>query len=729
MRDPENGSIGPKARELSELELLARAGETLSSSLDLAETLRRASRFLAETVADYCILYLQDEVDLRRAGCAHRDPERQADLDAFCAEPFDAIADGSVGRAIRERRSLLFEQIGPDDLALYEDPERCRLLQRLGPRSCVLLPIFRQDRAVGAITLARTEDRSYQESDLPFLEVVARRIGLALENAILFDRAHRAEELLHQITRGVRQILYVYVPSPSRLVFVNPAFEAVWGLRMEDLHRDVGSIYEHVLPEDRPIIDAAVAKQACGEATEVEYRIRRANGSVRWLSDRAYPETDSEGNVVRVVGTAEDITHRKRHERELEYLAAGGEILSSSLDYRITLANVAKLAVPMIADWCAVDVLEEGRLERLALAHVDPEKVRWGYELHRKYPPDLEAPQGLAKVLRTGEPELHPEIPPELIEQAARSEEHLELIKQANIRSAMLVPLQGREGILGVLTFVSGEAGRYGEESLLLAQALARRAGQAVENARLYESVERLVEERTAELREANQELEAFSYSVSHDLRAPLRAIVATSAMLQEDYGVNLPEPALELLHRQAESARRLGILIDELLQLSRLARMPLERQWFDLSSMAEDVARELRSDGRCHDHRIQVQPGMRAFGDPRLLRVVLQNMLDNACKFSPRDSEVALGSQVLDGDEVFFVRDRGIGFDMKYADKLFKPFERLVLDRDYPGTGIGLASVARIVRRHGGRIWAESEPGEGSTFFFVLDGGHDAEA
>lgn len=220
-------------------------------------------------------------------------------------------------------------------------------------------------------------------------------------------------------------------------------------------------------------------------------------------------------------------------------------------------------------------------------------------------------------------------------------------------------------------------------------------------------ALNRSLEER---VRERTNELESFCYSVSHDLRAPLRAINATSAILKEDFADALPPEALKELDRQAEASTRLGNLIDDLLQFVRLGRAQAHHAPFDLTALAGTVAEELRLD-------VDVQEGMEAEGDASLVRLLLQNLLDNAAKFSnPGAPRIEVGG---DG-ETFYVRDHGIGFDPKYAHKLFQPFERLHRD-EFPGTGIGLANVKRIVERHGGRVWAESAPGKGATFWFTL--------
>jgi PAS domain S-box-containing protein len=233
--------------------------------------------------------------------------------------------------------------------------------------------------------------------------------------------------------------------------------------------------------------------------------------------------------------------------------------------------------------------------------------------------------------------------------------------------------------------------------------------------------LENRVEERTANLAAAMSELEGFNYTVAHDLRAPLRAILFASKILVQEAFENLTEDQRTLLMSQAGNAEKLAKLVDSLLQFSRLSRVPLERAMVDLSDLARSVADEesgLGSTGRC---AFEIQAGMNCYADAGLLRLVIANLIQNACKFSPNGGNVVVSSESLDGRPVYLVKDQGIGFNMAYVGKIFLPFERLHRDDEYPGTGIGLATVKRIVERHGGQVWADSSPGKGTTVFFTL--------
>jgi signal transduction histidine kinase len=237
-----------------------------------------------------------------------------------------------------------------------------------------------------------------------------------------------------------------------------------------------------------------------------------------------------------------------------------------------------------------------------------------------------------------------------------------------------------------------------------------------------------LAEHAGRELADVNRELEAFSYSVSHDLRAPLRSIEGFSQILLEDYADKLGEEGEDYVGRVRVASRRMALLIDDLLDLSRVSRRPLRREPVDLSAQTREIAAELRRSQPERDVEFVIADGLTANGDARLLRLALENLLGNSWKFTSREerARIEFGSTALEGRErVYFVRDNGVGFDETYAGKLFGAFQRLHGAAEFEGTGIGLATVQRIVRRHGGRVWAEGEVGEGATFFFTLGGDH----
>jgi signal transduction histidine kinase len=265
--------------------------------------------------------------------------------------------------------------------------------------------------------------------------------------------------------------------------------------------------------------------------------------------------------------------------------------------------------------------------------------------------------------------------------------------------------------------------------ALLLVQRRLRRQGQlALQESedrfrRMNEGLERQVSERTASLEASIREMEAFSYSVSHDLRAPLRAIDGFSQVLLEDYRDRLDPEGRRYLQRVRAGTQHMGQLIEDLLKLAHINRMDLERRSVDLSAQARRTLEGLCRENRTRNVRTVVPPRLTATGDPRLLAIALDNLLGNAWKYTQLQPEprIELGFTDQGGEPVYFVRDNGAGFDMRYAGKLFGAFQRLHSSEDFEGTGIGLAIVQRIIERHGGRVWAEAELGKGATFFFTL--------
>jgi len=237
------------------------------------------------------------------------------------------------------------------------------------------------------------------------------------------------------------------------------------------------------------------------------------------------------------------------------------------------------------------------------------------------------------------------------------------------------------------------------------------------------QQLNRDLQQRTVELESINHELEAFSYSVSHDLRAPLRAIDGFSQILLEDHADTLNAEGRDSLQRVRSAAHRMGTLIDDLLNLSRVTRSELRPEEVDLSAIARNIAQELLGQDPERRAEFTIAADLRVLGDPRLLRIALQNLLDNAWKFTcgRPDARIVFDVTQHQGKPAYFVRDSGVGFDMAYAGKLFGAFQRLHDAREFPGTGIGLAIVQRVIHRHGGRVWAESAVGQGATFYFTL--------
>ncbi|OGD24748.1 MAG: hypothetical protein A2Y69_15520 [Candidatus Aminicenantes bacterium RBG_13_59_9] len=307
------------------------------------------------------------------------------------------------------------------------------------------------------------------------------------------------------------------------------------------------------------------------------------------------------------------------------------------------------------------------------------------------------------------------------------------IIKE-NLKSLASIPLLSGGQVVGAMNISARRARAFPPEELELLAAIGQQLGISVQKARLYEAsqhelaerkqVEEALGERTKQLELANQELKSFTHSVSHDLRAPLRVIDGFSVALVEDYEKILPADAQNHLARIRGGVRRMSELIDALLVLSSVSKAEIIRQSVDMSGLAQAVSERLIRTQPDREVEWRIENGLTVVGDSRLLSLVMENLIDNAWKFTSKTDRASIefGARLQpDGQSVFYVKDNGAGFDMAYADKLGVDFQRLHSVAEFPGTGIGLSTVQRIIRRHDGRVWAEGEVGRGATFYFTL--------
>jgi signal transduction histidine kinase len=306
----------------------------------------------------------------------------------------------------------------------------------------------------------------------------------------------------------------------------------------------------------------------------------------------------------------------------------------------------------------------------------------------------------------------------------------LPALRAEGIASLAFIPIAHQGRLLGKFMLYFNAPHAMAADEVRLALTVAEYLALAVSRQRAIEEIRRLnadlegrVQRRTRQLEEANREMESFCYSVSHDLRAPLRALDGFARILLEDAGHALDEADRDNLRRIVAASGRLGRLMDDLLKLSRIGRAGMRLAETDLGSMAADIFERLRSEEPERRMTARAAEGLRVRADAGLLRIALENLIGNAWKYTRRnaDSRIEFGAREEDGEAYYYVRDNGAGFDMRYAAKLFSPFQRVHAPGEYEGTGIGLAIVQRIVQRHGGRVWAESAPGRGSTFCFTL--------
>jgi PAS domain S-box-containing protein/excisionase family DNA binding protein len=408
-------------------------------------------------------------------------------------------------------------------------------------------------------------------------------------------------------------------------------------------------------------------------------------------------------------------------QRRLEFLAEASRILATSLDYETTLTAVTDLAVPRLADWCAIDLIsDEGSVRRLAVSHLEPAKVVWAQELRKQYPFDPDAPTGLARVIRTGEPEFVPEITEAMVEAATSDPEVRDIIlHKIGFSSMMIVPLVARGRRLGAITFVAAESKRrYDQADLAFAQDLAGRAALAVENARLYQ-----------EARQAIQLREEFLSIASHELKTPLTTVKTYTQLLARR--LLKPEMDRDRLHGYTNNLQRqldrLETLVADLLDASRIqqGRLELRLEQVDLVDLAQQVlARFEQAAERNERHRLVLEAPSPVAGlwDQVRLDQVLTNLISNALKYSPEGGEVRVAIRQVNAQAMIAVRDPGIGISSEEQAKLFQPFVRGDTVRgSVSGTGLGLYISRQIVEQHGGTISVDSELGRGTTFYVTL--------
>ncbi|MEG4582941.1 ATP-binding protein, partial [Microcoleus sp. MON1_C5] len=424
------------------------------------------------------------------------------------------------------------------------------------------------------------------------------------------------------------------------------------------------------------------------------------------------PTVNSNAQVEGVLVYVVDVTERVRLELAQHFLSEASAVLASSLDYQTTLERVAQLTVPKLADWCTVHMIEEdGAIEQIAVAHVDPAKLEWAHQIRDKYPMNPDDPRGAAFTLRTGQPDLVPEIPDELLVHAARDSEHLEILRQVGFKSVMTVPLRTQARILGVISFISAESERqYTPADLQQAEELARRASLAIDNAQLYRAAQR---DRT-KAEAANRIKDEFLAVLSHELRSPLNPILGWTKLLRTGrLDATKTQQALETIERNAKLQAQ---LIEDLLDVSRIlqGKMTLNVAPVNLAAMIEAALETVRLAAEAK--HIQIQTTFNPFsgtvsGDSNRLQQVVWNLLSNAVKFTPTGGRIDVQLEQVGMYAQIQVKDTGKGIKRDFLPHVFDYFrqEDGTITRQFGGLGLGLAIVRHFTELHGGTVQADS--------------------
>jgi PAS domain S-box-containing protein len=546
------------------------------------------------------------------------------------------------------------------------------------------------------------------------------------------DEAHR---WLATTLRSIGDAV-IATDAEGRVTFMNPIAQALTGWMESDARgRPLEEVFCIFSEDTRKVMESPVTKvlregTVVGLANHTVLRSKR--GIEIPVDDSGAPIRDEGDRIVGVVLVFRDVTREKRDRVRNEFLSRAGEALVSSLEYEATLATVARLAVPALADWCAVDLVAEGlaAFRQVAVAHVDPSKVRFARELGERYPPDPNAPTGVPAVIRTGKSELYAEIPEELIEASAKDAEHLRLIRDLRLVSAMVVPLRSRGRTFGAMTFIYAESGRrYTHDDLAFGEDFARRAAMAIENAvALKEAEEARGKERwlrsDAEL--ANRSKDDFLASVSHELRTPLNAILGWTVTLRGRKPPEDIERALVIIERNARTQAK---LIDDVLDVSRIISGKLALN-LGPTNVAEAVAAAIETvTPAAEAKQIAVNSdvaddSLTITADADRMQQIVSNLLSNAVKFTPKDGQVSVRVYREGSDVRICVSDTGEGIRREVLPVIFEPFRQADASttRRHGGLGLGLAIVKQLVSAHGGSVRAKSDgQGQGATFVVQL--------
>jgi PAS domain S-box-containing protein len=488
--------------------LLAEAGRIAESSLDSELMLIQMAHLVSLQLADWCFVTLSDgRGGVRPVAAMHFDGERQRlAWELLARYPIEPHREYGAAAAIRESKAQLLAEVDGDALRRWAaDDDHLRMLEQLRMRSLMVVPLIARGRTLGAMNIASAESgQVFGQDDLSLAVELADRMAVAVDNTRLYAELSDAEaglrgsrDELQAILDGVADAITVQRPD-GQLVYANDAavrsmgFSSVEELLSTPVREIIGR-FEYLDEDGQPVpMEKLPGRRAlAGDPSPEPMLVRfRAHDDpvTRWTRIKATPVFGEDGNPLLAINVLEDMTEvREAHEGQ-RFLAEASAILASSLDYETTLANVARLAVPRVADWCGVDVLDEdGDIRHVVVAHTDPAKVDMAVEHQRRYPVDPNSETGVPNVLRTGEPEVYREISDEMLREGAQDEEQLEMLRELGMKSVMIVPMAARGRMLGVLTFVSAEMGRQFEDrDLMFAQELAGRCALAVDNSRLY---------------------------------------------------------------------------------------------------------------------------------------------------------------------------------------------------------------------------------------------------
>jgi PAS domain S-box-containing protein len=521
-------------------------------------------------------------------------------------------------------------------------------------------------------------------------------------------------DVLSQVSDAV-----IAIDNEHQITYWNPAAEQLYGFTAaEVLGRPVEEVthYQWFNPADEPAAYETLTTRSSWQGEN--WHVTR-HGEPLHVESTVSVLKDTAERPIGLLAVIRDITERKRAEEAEYFLAQSSAILASSLDYGTTIEQIVRLAVPTLADWCTLDILEEGHSRCVAVAHVDPAKEALLWELRRRYPIFPDGPSPGSQVLRTEQSVLYPQFRAGELSQTTQDSEHLRLITALAPVAAMAVPLIVHGETIGVMTLASIRSERQSaQREVRLAEELAHQAALAVEHAQLYQQAQQAIRAR-----------EEFLSIASHELKTPLTTLKGSTQLLARQ----LRQPVLDRDRLQGYTQRfqqqleRMETLVADLLDASRVqqGRLELRREHCDLRALADEVlARFEHAAERTERHQLVLEAPepVLVVVDPSRIDQVLVNLVSNALKYSAQGGEVRLGIAQQNGRVVITVRDQGVGISAADQEQLFHPFVRSEAVRgSVSGTGLGLYITRQIVEQHGGTISIDSEPGYGTTVTIQL--------
>jgi PAS domain S-box-containing protein len=722
-------------------DLARQARERLQALSDVAASLSEARTRdqVAEAVvergmrvagADSCTLYLLDEPQKTLELVGHRG------VAAGILEKIGRISEDQENPAVFEALRSATPVWAENEAEYAAHFPGLAQMKVEGPRAKAFwsCPLVVEGKPFGLLSMGFYESRRFSEDDRALVGTLCQQCAQALLRAKRLEGEDEARRWFTTTLRSIGDAVIATDPG-GRVTFMNGVAEELTGFgETEARGRPLQEVFQIFSEQTRAPLENPVAK-VLREGTVVGLAnhtlLRSKGGREIAIDDSGAPIRSESGQLFGVVLVFRDVTRENAERARREFLSKAGEALVASLDYQVTLANVARLAVPTIADWCGVDILEPGASKpyQAAVAHADPSKLEFARSIGEKYPSDPNARTGSPEVIRSGKSELYTEIPQALLEAAAKDAEHLRLIRELKLESAMVVPLRGRNRILGAMSFVYAESGRrYTAEDLAFGEDFARRAALAIENSMALKQVEdaRAHEHRLrAEAEVASRAKDEFLAVVSHELRTPLNAVLGWAVTLRRKTLVPETDRGLAIIERNARTQAK---LIEDVLDVSRIISGKLSLN-LGPTSVADAVTNSIETIAPAAAAKSIVvsctldEEPLVITADADRVQQVVWNLLSNAVKFTPKGGSIAIDAQRVGSNISIRVSDSGEGIHAEALPFIFDLFHQADASttRRHGGLGLGLAIVRQLVTAHGGSVRAQSD-GAGKGAVFVVE-------